>query len=70
VTLHPEHIDVAITDNGAGPPGDTSGRYGNGLRGIAERVSLLGGALSTGRAPGGGYAVHAHLPVLPTEVRQ
>jgi signal transduction histidine kinase len=65
LSLHPEHVDVEVTDDGAGPPADPSTSRGNGLRGIAERVNLLGGALSTGPGPGGGFALRAHLPVLP-----
>jgi signal transduction histidine kinase len=68
--LHPEHVDVEVTDDGAGPPADLSATRGNGLRGIAERVNLLGGALSTGTTPGGGFALRAHLPVMPTGVPQ
>jgi signal transduction histidine kinase len=70
LTLHPEHVDVEVTDDGAGPPADLSATRGNGLRGIAERVHLLGGALSLGPGPGGGFAVRAHLPVMPTGVLQ
>jgi signal transduction histidine kinase len=66
LTLHPEHVDLEVTDDGAGPPADLSTVCGNGLRGIAERVHLLGGALSLGPGPGGGFAVRAHLPVMPT----
>jgi signal transduction histidine kinase len=70
LALHPEHVDVAVTDDGAGPRADLNAARGNGLRGIAERVNLLGGVLSTGRGPGGGFAVRAHLPVMPTGVLQ
>jgi signal transduction histidine kinase len=65
LTFHPDHVDVQVTDAGAGPPAGQGPTHGNGLRGIAERVSLLGGTLSLGPAPGGGFAVRAHLPVAP-----
>jgi signal transduction histidine kinase len=66
LALHPEHLEVEVIDDGAGPPADVSGTRGNGLRGIAERVHLLGGALWTGPGPDGGFALRAQLPVMPT----
>jgi signal transduction histidine kinase len=68
LTLHPDHLDVRVTDDGAGPPADQTAAQGNGLRGIAERVDLLGGTLSLGPGPGGGFAMHARLPVTPTGI--
>jgi signal transduction histidine kinase len=63
VTLEyqPAGLDVDVADTGRGPwrPGDGGG---NGLRGMAERVRLLGGALTTGPVPDGGFRVHAMLP--------
>jgi signal transduction histidine kinase len=41
--------------NGHGP--------GHGLTGMRERVELLGGSLSAGPAPGGGFVVSAVLPL-------
>jgi signal transduction histidine kinase len=38
-------------------------RPGHGLTGMRERVELLGGSLSAGPAPGGGFAVSAVLPL-------
>jgi signal transduction histidine kinase len=55
-----------LVNNG---PGDTSvpspgpRRTGHGLMGMRERVALLGGSLSVGPGPDGGFAVSALLPV-------
>src|SRR5262249_35329009 len=46
----------------AGPSGDGHGP-GHGLTGMRERGALLGGSLSAGPAPGGGFVVSAVLPV-------
>jgi signal transduction histidine kinase len=52
--------------NGPGQPGgqaDARPRAGHGLTGMRERVSLLGGSLSAGPVPGGGFVVSAVLPL-------
>ena len=46
----------------AGPPGSEPG-LGHGLTGMRERVALLGGSLSAGPAPDGGFVVSAVLPL-------
>ena len=43
-------------------PGDGPERHGHGLAGMRERVALLGGSLTAGPAPGGGFVVSAVLP--------
>jgi signal transduction histidine kinase len=52
--------------NGPGGPADPPGsEHGprHGLTGMRERVALLGGSLSAGPAPDGGFVVSAVLPL-------
>jgi signal transduction histidine kinase len=52
--------------NGPGGPADPSENErgpGHGLTGMRERVALLGGSLSAGPSPDGGFVVSAVLPV-------
>jgi signal transduction histidine kinase len=55
-------LDITVVDDGPGPAA-TNGHVGHGLLGMRERVTLYGGELSTGPAPGGGFRVHARLPL-------
>ena len=49
---------------GRAAPGERSVKGGTrGLQGLAERAQLLGGSLQAGPRPGGGFSVHAWLPV-------
>jgi len=57
VSLGASWLDV--TDDGTGLTSVTEGSTGNGLNGIRERLSPLGGSLRVGRAPGGGFQLHA-----------
>ena len=58
------YVDVA-NDGGASPAAFSDGT-GAGLAGMRERVATLGGTLEAGPRPGGGFAVHARLPVAQT----
>lgn len=60
--LEAERLRVEVTDDGTGPV-DTGNRSGIGLRGIADRVAMLGGELMTGRVDGTGFRVCANLPL-------
>jgi signal transduction histidine kinase len=54
-------LDVAVTDDGRA---DNAGAgIGLGLRGMAERAAALGGRLNAGPREGGGWRVHAVLPL-------
>jgi signal transduction histidine kinase len=50
---------IEVADDGPGRPGDV----GNGIRGMKERATALGGELTAGRQAGGGWRVRASLPL-------
>lgn len=58
-------LDVEVADTGVGQTRTTAGnaRVGHGLVGMRERVALYGGSLRTGPRPGGGFRVHAVIPI-------
>ena len=65
-------ITVEVVDDGAatapagvGAAGAVIGSEitGNGVRGMRERAAALGGTLEAGRRDGGGWRVHAWLPM-------
>ena len=64
LAFHPDRLEVEISDDGAGGtvPPDSGG---NGLRGIADRVEVLGGQIVIGPAEAGGFRVWALLPLRP-----
>ncbi|MEW2490189.1 ATP-binding protein, partial [Streptomyces sp. NPDC048411] len=57
--------EVTVLDNGTGSQGAGAGADGggHGLLGMRERVTALGGILTAGPRYGGGFRVHAILPV-------
>jgi signal transduction histidine kinase len=62
-----DRLRVAVIDDGApaplaGPGEETDSPGGHGLLGMRERVTMLGGTLSTGPRGEGGFAVVAELP--------
>jgi signal transduction histidine kinase len=66
VRVRPDHDDVLIEveDDGTGEPGPP----GNGIVGMRERARALGGSLTAGPGPDGGFRVHARLPLRPGPV--
>ncbi|WP_232233957.1 sensor histidine kinase [Micromonospora chokoriensis] len=64
VDYRADEVTVEVTDRGTGAGAalaDDQG--GHGLAGMRERVAALGGRLTTGPRPGGGFRVYAALPV-------
>ncbi|GGS21586.1 histidine kinase [Streptomyces griseoviridis] len=56
-------IEITVLDDGTGAPRAAGPGGGHGLLGMRERVTAVGGALTTGPRPSGGFRVHAILPV-------
>ncbi|HET8614312.1 MAG TPA: sensor histidine kinase [Actinomycetales bacterium] len=71
VTVH--HLDDALhvdVVNGAGltSPARAAAGSGHGLLGMRERIALVGGELRAGPRPGGGFEVHAVMPMRTGDV--
>ncbi|MGY1846085.1 sensor histidine kinase [Blastococcus sp. SYSU DS1021] len=60
VIVDDARVNLLVSDDGDGAP--APGAPGFGLRGMAERVSLLGGTFDAGPRPDGGWTVRAELP--------
>ncbi len=59
----PGGVAVEVIDNGRGVPGGRPATgTGSGIAGMTERAAALGGHLTAGPRPGGGFAVSAWLP--------
>jgi signal transduction histidine kinase len=58
-------VTLQVTNGPGAPAGPRANGHGpgHGLAGMRERVELLGGSLSAGPAPDGGFAVSAVLPL-------
>lgn len=64
--LSPSHVALTVADNGRGlADAATSGSAlssGYGLRGVRERLELLGGKVTTANRPGGGFILSLEVP--------
>ncbi len=66
VTFDDAGMHVEIDDDGTPPSEEASATgTGSGITGMRERATALGGDLSAGFRPGGGFRVSARLPVRP-----
>jgi len=62
-----ESLEVIVSDDGGNGSTPAAPGTGRGLVGMRERVALFHGELDVGRAPGGGFRVHATLPIAGVE---
>lgn len=62
-----DHVTVAVSDDGGGARTRPERPPGYGLIGMRERATAVGGTLTAGARPGGGFAVSAHLPLPAAE---
>ncbi|WP_264030167.1 sensor histidine kinase [Cellulosimicrobium sp. SH8] len=58
-------VEVHDDGHGARAAGDATDRGGFGLRGLRERVAVLGGTVETVTPDGGGFRLRARVPVAP-----
>lgn len=60
---HSERVEIMVSDDGVGLVASTGDREHFGLRGMRERMTLLGGDLEVRGEPGHGVTVIAQLPL-------
>ena len=63
VRRHSDQLDITVDDDGRGVSTMMGEQSGFGLVGMRERATVLGGELTAGPRPGGGFRVHATLPI-------
>jgi signal transduction histidine kinase len=62
LTYRPDGVTITVY-TGRASGNSPGGGAGRGLAGLRERVEIVGGELTAGPAPEGGFAVHARVPV-------
>lgn len=62
IAYRPDAVAITVTDDGRGPAGGPPAAGGTGLASMRERARAVGGTLTAGARPDGGFEVHAELP--------
>jgi signal transduction histidine kinase len=65
ISHRPDELRIIVDDDGPAPPADNGD--GHGLVGMRERVAAVGGSLTAGPKPGGGFRVAATLPLTSSK---
>lgn len=66
-------VRITVEDNGIGLTPDGAGRErceGNGMKGMAERLSLVDGSMTLSSNPGGGTALSVVIPRIIKEHKE
>jgi signal transduction histidine kinase len=63
ISYSEDHLDLLILDDGRGASAESGDEVGHGIVGMRERITVLGGEFSAGPKTGGGYQVHAIIPI-------
>lgn len=63
ITYRAADVLIEVDDDGVGGWPNRPGMEGHGLLGMRERATTLGGELDAGPRAGGGFRVHARLPI-------
>jgi signal transduction histidine kinase len=63
----PDAVSIRVSNGAATRPAAVASGTGHGVRGIRERVALLGGTVTMGPTPEGGWIVAAELPIAAEE---
>jgi signal transduction histidine kinase len=63
IEYHAAELAIRVVNTAPAAPAPPSPGSGHGLLGMRERTAMLGGTLTTGPTPGGGYQVAATLPL-------
>jgi len=63
VAYGPRELSLEVVDDGKGSAPEAVANGGHGIVGMRERAAAVGGTLDAGPRPGGGFRVHAVLPV-------
>jgi signal transduction histidine kinase len=64
-----EHVTITVVDNGGGAAAVFTDGTGHGIVGMRERANAVGGTLTAGPRPEGGFEVTAELPLGETTPR-
>ncbi len=63
ISYSEDQLNLLIVDDGRGASAESGDEVGHGIVGMRERITVLGGEFSAGPRTGGGYQIHAIIPI-------